>query len=151
MSNHDELEGVQRRRQSLYRATLGLEAAISSPTGDLAVWRHRVLIASSELHEGIIAHVAESEQPGQFLDSVTAHAPHLISAAKKLTAEHQDLLLAARDLVDRADRLDPTGDPSAAEQLRDKSLHLMGSLIRHRQRGTDLVYLAYGQDLGASG
>lgn len=107
--------------------------------------------AAVELHTAIVAHVAESEQPGEFLDSITTQAPHLISAAKKLASEHHDLLIAASDLIDRVSALDPSTEPSDAEPVRQAALQLMGSLVRHRQRGTDLVYLAYGEDLGTSG
>lgn len=152
MSDAEELAGVQRRRrQSLYHATLALEAAVSSPTGDLALWRTRVSAATPELHDCILAHVAESEQPGKFLDSITAHAPHLISAAKKLTLGHHDLNMNVTDLVDQIGALSPTAEHAAAEGIRSDALALMGALVRHRQRGTDLVYLAYGEDLGSGG
>lgn len=151
MSDAEELNAIQRRRRSLYQATLGLEAGISSPTGNLRLWRDRVHAAAVELHTAIAAHVSESEQPGEFLDSITTQAPHLISAAKKLASEHQDLLIAASNLITRIDTLDPSTEPSAAEPVRHAALQLMGSLVRHRQRGTDLVYLAYGEDLGTSG
>jgi hypothetical protein len=145
------LGGVQRRRQSLYRATLALEAAVSSPTGDFNAWRSRALAAAGQLHEQILVHVAESEQPGEFLDSITTQAPHLVSAAKKLASEHHDLILGASDLVARIEALPPTAEGAAAQPVRNAALELMGRLVRHRQRGTDLVYLAYGEDLGSDG
>lgn len=151
MSDAEELEAIQRRRRSLYQATLGLEAGISSPTGNVRLWRDRVHTAAVEMHTAIVAHVAEAEQPGEFLDSITSQAPHLISAAKKLASEHHDLLIAASDLIDQVSALDPGAEPSDAEPIRQAALQLMGSLVRHRQRGTDLVYLAYGEDLGTSG
>lgn len=151
MSDAEELNAIQRRRRSLYQATLGLEAGISSPTGNVGLWRDRVHAAAVELHSAIVAHVSESEQPGEFLDSITMQAPHLISAAKKLASEHQDLLIAASNLITQVDTLDPGTEPVDAEPIRHAALQLMGSLVRHRQRGTDLVYLAYGEDLGTSG
>jgi len=34
---------------------------------------------------------------------------------------------------------------------RDRLLALLGSLVRHRQRGADLVYEAYAVDIGGTG
>ena len=35
--------------------------------------------------------------------------------------------------------------------FREEVTTLMGQLVRHRQKGTDLVYEAYDVDLGGSG
>jgi len=151
VSDAEELQGVQRRRSSLYHATLGLEAALSSPTGNLARWQDRALAASLALHDAIVAHVADSERPGEFLDSITTRAPHLIAAAKRLIDEHEVLVSSADELVRQVKSIDTTADASIADNIRDHALELMGRLVRHRQRGTDLVYAAYGEDLGSSG
>jgi hemerythrin-like domain-containing protein len=109
------------------------------------------LTATQELAKRISDHAQEAEAPGEFLDLIATQAPHLISAAKKLEAEHADLTSYATDLLDMVERLTPTDKPSAAEAIRQSALQLMGLLVRHRQQGADLVYLAYNEDLGSSG
>lgn len=149
------VERVKGRRQTLYHATLRLEIALGTPCADLPRWRERVLPAAADLAAQIDAHIRESEQPGEFLHSITEKAPHLVHAAQQLEAEHGDLSERAGALVEGLQQLDwrqgRTDASQAAEPLRELALQLMGSLIRHRQRGADLMYLAYNEDLGSSG
>ena len=147
----DPLHRVQTRRATLYHATLNLEHAMGSPTGDLRKWRSRTLTAAQQLAGRITEHTQQAEAPGEFLDMITTQAPHLINAAKKLEAERDNLTRHATDLVDMIERLTPTDKPSTADAIRQSALQLMGLLVRHRQQGADLVYLAYNQDLGSSG
>jgi non-homologous end joining protein Ku len=147
----DELNRIQARRATLYHATLNLEQAVGSPTGDLGTWRARTLSAVHELRERIVDHKRQTEEPGEFLDMIAQQAPHLVNAAKKLEAEHDDLIVHATQLHDMIERLRPTDETSAAGAIRQSALRLMGRLVNHRQQGADLVYLAYNEDLGSAG
>lgn len=147
----DPLHRVQTRRTTLYHATLDLEHAIGLPTGDLQNWRSQTLTAARQLADRITEHTRQAEAPGEFLDLVTTQAPHLVNAAKKLEAEHDNLTRHSVDLLDMIERLNPTDGLSTAEEIRRSALQLMGLLIRHRQQGADLIYLAYNEDLGSSG
>ncbi len=147
----DPLHRVHARRATLYHATLDLEHAIGLPTGDLTNWRSHALPAAQTLADRITEHAHQAEAPGEFLDLVTTQAPHLVNAAKKLETEHDTLTRHAADLLTMIEQLDPTDDASTAEEIRQSALQLMGLLIRHRQQGADLIYLAYNEDLGSSG
>lgn len=147
----EELHRVRSRRDTLYHATLNLEQAMGSPTGDLRKWRARSLAAAQDLKDRLEDHKRQTEEPGEFLDVVTKQAPHLVNAAKSVEAEHDELISEATDLVDMLERLGSAAKPSAAEAIRQAALELMGLLVHHRQQGADLVYLAYNEDLGSPG
>jgi hypothetical protein len=43
------------------------------------------------------------------------------------------------------------GDAWPLHQARDEIQRLLGLIMRHRQRGADLVWEAYGVDIGTAG
>ena len=62
-----------------------------------------------------------------------------------LTEEHADVLRRIEELLTLAD----VGDgATAASQARKAGTELLGVLMRHRQRGADLVFEAFGLDIG---
>lgn len=144
-----DIERIRGRRTSLYRATLNLELAAAAPTGDIRRWCSRTGDAATELAACIEAHARETEQPGDFLDTIAREAPHLVNAAKQLESEHVELIERAHKLEVAVQGFDSGAEPlAAADAIRRDALELMGRLIRHRQRGADLIYLMYNEDLG---
>ncbi len=151
-----EIERVRGRRASLYRTTLELENALSSPAADFGPWSARVLEAARSVVDCIAAHAAESEAPGEFLSNIATDSPHLSNAAKHLKDEHPALIersLAYVQLIssfgDGAFETEPP--PDAAEVVRERGLEVLALIVRHRQRGADLMFLAHNEDLGSAG
>ncbi|MEZ5407678.1 MAG: hypothetical protein R2761_06610 [Acidimicrobiales bacterium] len=151
----DELERVKDRRASLYRATLALEEALAAPAGDLGQWCKAANEAASDMADRIAEHIESSERPGEFLSSIVEAAPHLVNATRKLIDEHGLMREAAAELIGLLSAppspSDAEGEAEVAESIREAGLRLMGLVVRHRQKGADLSYAAYQEDLGSSG
>ena len=87
-----------------------------------------------------------SHRKGSSPRSSTTH-PRLAHAAEKLRVEHA-VISAAIDRGSVAVR-SAGEDPGGVEDAREAVLKLLQQLIRHRQRGADLVYEAYNVDIEA--
>ncbi len=156
-----EIERVRGRRASLYRTTLELEHALSSPAADFGPWSDRVLEAASSVVDCIAAHAAESEAPGEFLSNIATDSPHLAHAAKHLQDEHPvliershayvQLIMSFKDGAFKDGAFKDGAPPDAAEVVRERGLEVLALIVRHRQRGADLMFLAHNEDLGSAG
>lgn len=142
-----DLEAVRRRRADL-RLTLGaVEHALASPaSGRAVVWGEIVHRTLEELREEFDEHIDVTEGPDGLHDAIEAAAPRLVHAVQTLTAEHGEIRGEIADLL-RATEAPVTPDDVAG--VREDGTRLLGHVIRHRQRGADLVYEAYETDLGA--
>ncbi len=138
---------LRRRRVELRAAMSDLELALASPSnGHTDSWAQRVRAAVLRLEAGLREHVAVTEGPEGLHRELVATAPRLSGPVAQLTAEHgnlQDQVTELRELVGR-----PTVDASA---VREAGTGVLDLLMRHRQRGADLVYEAYEFDVGGSG
>lgn len=126
------------------RAALGdLERAVSAaiPAGD-ATWREMVAQATHRLRRTFADHLHATESDEGLFEEVLAEAPRLAPAVARLRAEHDEIEndLLALELALR--------EPGAGERVRERAVQLLGRLVRHRQRGADLVYEAYETDIG---
>jgi hypothetical protein len=146
-----ELDRVRGRRSTLYHATLVLEEALAGPSGDLGRWWSNALVAARALGERITEHIEESERPGEFLDSIASEAPRLVNSTRQLVVEHGELGARVGALIQMLDKAPPVGQEEVVDEIREAGLGLLGLLVRHRQKGADLSYLAYQEDLGSSG
>ena len=76
-----------------------------------------------------------------------AQAPRLSGAVNRLQHEHAEIAGALDEVDSRLN--EPMSDADAwVEAIRDAAITLMGLLVRHRQRGADLVYEAYDVEIG---
>jgi hypothetical protein len=76
---------------------------------------------------------------------VVANAPRLAHAVHRLVAEHSVIT----ELVDQlASRARNTSTSNDVAELRRGGTALLGRLVKHRQRGADLVFEAYQTDIG---
>jgi len=145
---HDPGLGELRRRRAELRDALGaLEQAMAAPaSGRASAWGGRVQAALVELAADLREHIALTEGPDGLHEDVVANAPRLSNAVARLGREHTALTRLVADLLRRVDGQPVTdGDVDA---VRDLGTILLGALVRHRQRGADLVYEAYQADLG---
>jgi hypothetical protein len=142
------LEAARRRRADLRRALLDVEKAISGPAaGRLEQWTAEVVAKLGQLRGAIEEHVDVTERPGGLYEDIMARAPRLAGRIKRLQSEHPVMRDGASALVDRL-RSTPIGDAWPLEQARDDVQRLLGAIVKHRQRGADLVWEAYSLDIG---
>ena len=139
------LGAIRRQRADLRDSISALEMALAAPIpGRVQVWAERVHVALVELCGDFREHVEFTEGPGGLYRGLLTTAPRLANAVSRLTREHAEIAGLLESLLARvggAEGHDP-------DHVRDLGLVLLGRLIRHRQRGSDLVYEAYSVDVG---
>ena len=142
------LEAARRRRADLRRALLDVEKAISGPAaGRLEQWTAEVVAKLGQLRRAIEEHVDVTEGPGGLYEDIMARAPRLAGRIQRLQGEHPAMHDGAYALANRL-RSTPIGDAWPLEQARDDVQRLLGSIVKHRQHGADLVWEAYSLDIG---
>ena len=147
VSTHSsELDAVRLRRAELREALDGLERALAAPaTGRATDWAKSVQAAVAEISDDWHTHVAVTEGPGGLHQAIRAASFRLIHAVESLTAEHAVISAEVADLVAQTSATVAGED---VEAIRDTATRLLGHIIKHRQRGADLVYEAYQLDIG---
>ena len=140
------LEELRRHRAELRESMGALEDALAAPaTTDLARWAERVHVALVELSGDFRQHVDITEGPGGLYRDLLETSPRLSDAVAGLTQEHVVICRQVDDLLARLMTPDLTG---RADTIRELGTTLLGRLVRHRQRGSDLVFEAYEFDIG---
>lgn len=140
------IDALRRRRAELRESMSALEDALAGPAPrGQARWAERVHVALVELSADFREHVDVTEGPDGLYRDLLRDAPRLSQAVTRLTREHAQIKDLLEDLLERSQ--DPeTGED--VDSLRDLGTTLLGMLVRHRQRGSDLVYEAYELDVG---
>lgn len=139
------LEELRRRRAELRESMSALEDALATQTTvDRARWAQRVHAALVELSGDFREHVDITEGPDGLYRELLATSPHLAGAVTGLTREH---VLIREELDDLLARLQ-AAEAVEAGAIRELGTTLLGRLVRHRQRGADLVFDAYAFDIG---
>lgn len=137
------LDAVRLRRAELRGSLDLLERALAAPAaGRIEVWCEAVHAALRSLRDDFTAHVEITEGVGGLHQMILDGALRLTNAVDALSREHREIATAIDDLIARTE-----GDPDV-EDIRDRGTDLFARLIRHRQRGADLVYEAYDTDIG---
>lgn len=142
------LEKVRAHRSELGESMSALDAATSLPVGLGPLWRRRVRAALTELAHDLRDHVALTEAEGGLYADIGSTAPRLAHAVDRQTEEHRWFLAEVERLLTERD--DGLTDESALAAHREAATSLVGRLVRHRQRGSDLIYEAYAVDIGGS-
>ena len=153
MSGRAELPDVEQprwqkarvRRNELHGAMERLEATVAKPAAPNG-WAGAVDASLLELEDALRAHIREVEAPDGLLAEIVDVAPRLVAEVETIKKEHVDLIrswLRARQSL--------TGDGGASgPEVRRRIISLLGLLVMHRQRGSDLVYEAYNVDIAAA-
>jgi hypothetical protein len=141
-----ELDAVRVRRAEL-RETLGaLEYTLASPAfGRAVIWGEAVHASLVMLADDFSAHIEVTEGPDGLHQAILAGDLRLANAVEALTGEHAQIAEDIASLV--ADSAAPV-TPADVPDLRERATTLLGHLLRHRQRGADLIYEAYQTDIG---
>lgn len=154
MSSHDEhltpaLEQARLRRKTLHDSLVHLEEAISSPAaGRIPAWTATVLKEAVEVREAFDQHVVVTERPDGLYDEINERAPRLAVNVQKLRDEHPEIAAAITQMVERLEQVEIGSIAWPLDDARDDLQRFIGSVIKHRQRGADLVWEAYNVDIG---
>jgi len=137
------LEELRRHRAELRESMGALEDALAAPlAADRARWAARVHVALVEVAGDFRTHVDITESPNGLYHDLLKTSPRLSEPVAGLIKEHVLIREQVDDLLDRATT---EGD---LDEVRDHGTSLLGQLVRHRQRGSDLVFEAYEYDIG---
>ena len=142
----DLLEELRRHRAELRESISAREDARAAPAaGDRVRWAQRVHVAVVELAGDLREHVDLTEGPDGLYREVLTTTPRLSGAVDALTREHVLIRGQVDSLLARVGASDVVAD---VDRVRDLGTALLGRLVRHRQRGSDLVFEAYEFDIG---
>jgi hypothetical protein len=156
-------DALRRRRAELRESMSALEHALAAPAlGGGAGWAQRVQAAMVELSADFREHVRITEGPDGLYRELLKRSPRLSEAVARLTREHAQindrienlLALVTTSAEPQAgqgpghDSGHDSGHDDSVDRVRTLGTALLGRLVRHRQRGSDLVYEAYDVDIG---
>jgi len=153
MDPNDELSNAlseaRKHRKTLHDTLVHLEVAISSPAaGRIPEWTTSVLKEMVEVRDAFGQHVIVTEKPDGLYDEILERAPRLEGNVRRLREEHPEIVKKIDETITRLEQVDIGLEAWPLEQARDDLQRFMGSVIRHRQRGADLVWEAYNVDIG---
>lgn len=144
------LDEVRARRASLRKAMSGVGEAAESPlAGRPMEWAAELVGRLTRLSGAWERHITITEADGGLFGQIHGQAPELEPQLQQLAKEH-DRIRAAITRVS-SDVTAAADDETKLQQLREQVTNIISDLIRHRQRGADLVYRAYAVDIGGGG
>lgn len=142
----DRLAGVRAQRASLRRAFASTEQALAAPlSGRLEQWRAELAVSLEQLRSAWDRHVTITEGDEGLFAQIRVDAPQLAPSVRKLHDEHEQIR-AELDDVRATLRGSATADDLSS--IRSQATAVLSGVMRHRQRGSDLVYEAYQRDIG---
>lgn len=142
------LQEVRARRAQMRESLTAVLDALAVPLGRPDVWRERARTALAELAHDFADHVAMAERPDGMFGVLLEDYPRLTGPVETLLAEHASL---GEDLSGALATLDRGGPVEDLPALREELTALVGRFVRHRQRGSDLLWEAYAVDIGGQG
>ena len=150
----ENLSVLRRRRAELLGAINALEQALAAPIpGGPMAWVQKVSAALLQLSGDFRDHVELTEGPAGLYGRVIRSSPRLAHQVEKLTLDHATLTELMSDLltlVGKAAGSFARGDSMLddLDEVRERGTTLIAALVRHRQRGSDLMYEGYTLDIG---
>lgn len=142
------LDRVRAHRAQLRESVAAVDEALAHPIARETDWRERMRAALAELDHDFGGHVDLTEGPGGLYERITNAAPRLSTSVDRLRDEHARLNERIDGFIAALENGQAVADLSS---FREDVTTLIGQLIRHRQKGSDLIYEAYEVDLGGSG
>jgi len=140
------IDALRRRRAELRESMSALELALASPAPeDQARWVERVHVALVELSADFRQHITITEGSDGLYHELLQTVPRLSGALARLTRDHAVITRQLDDLLGYATT---PATNQVVDDVRDLGTALLGALVRHRQRGADLVYEAFHLDIG---
>jgi Ala-tRNA(Pro) deacylase len=129
-------------RVRLYESILSVSEAIGAPLGSGPAWRRRLVRELERLRIALDVHIEKTEASEGLLDEIIDQAPRLAREVDRLRQDHTRLRAECERVLARAE------DFESVASIRRMVLSLLGQLAHHRHEGADLVYEAFGVDLG---
>ncbi|MGN6578083.1 MAG: hemerythrin domain-containing protein [Nocardioides sp.] len=141
------LADLRRRRAELRESLNALERALSAPApaGLAGHWAERVHAALLELAGDFREHLAVTEGPDGLYQDLARRAPRLAGQVSRLVQDHVAI---GERLEGLLSLMGLPVDGDEVRRIRELGTELLGSIVRHRQHGADLVYEAYEVDIG---
>jgi hypothetical protein len=135
----------------LHDALVHLEMAISSPAaGRIPEWTAHVVKELTGVRDAFDQHVIVTEKPGGLYEEIITRAPRLDGTVTRLKEEHPDITARIDQVLERLDSVKIGSEDWPLDTARDDLQRFIGTVIRHRQRGADLVWEAYNVDIGGT-
>ena len=145
------LSEARARRATLHDALVHLEMAISSPAaGRIEEWASGVVKELTGVRDAFDQHVLVTEKPGGLYEEIITRAPRLDGTVTRLRHEHPTISTQIAAMLDRIAGVQIGGEEWPLDTARDDLQRFIGTVIRHRQRGADLVWEAYNVDIGGT-
>jgi hypothetical protein len=145
------LSEAKARRATLHDAIVHLEMAISSPAaGRIAQWTDLVVKEMTGVKDAFDQHILVTEKPGGLYEEIITRAPRLDGTVRRLKEEHPEIDAKLDGMLRRLREVPIGGDEWPLDKARDDLQRFIGIVIRHRQRGADLVWEAYNVDIGGT-
>ena len=143
------LSEARLRRRTLHEAIVQLEMATSSPAaGRVPDWTARLAKDLTGVRDAFAQHVEATEKPGGLYEEIMGKAPRLANGVDRLRDEHPVITERIDETLARVESGEIEGDAWPVDNARDELQRLLGLVVRHRQRGADLVWEAYNLDIG---
>jgi len=143
------LHAARQRRKTLHDTLVHLEEALSSPAaGRIPDWTATVLKEMHEVRDAFAQHVTVTEQADGLYDEILDRAPRLENNVRRLREEHPEISKGIDSMLERLEHTEIGADGWPLEEARDDLQRFIGRVIKHRQRGADLVWEAYNVDIG---
>jgi hypothetical protein len=140
---------AKKRRQTLHDAIVHLEMAISSPAaGRAPEWSAQVAKNLIGVRDAFEQHVLVTEKPGGLYEEIRERAPRLTGTVERLQDEHPTIAESVAALVEKLDAGEVETDAWPPDNARNDLQRMIGAVVRHRQKGADLVWEAYNVDIG---
>ena len=95
-------------------------------------------------------HIIVTEKPGGLYEEIMERAPRLAGTVKRLQDEHPTIEASIAKLLARLEAGEVNSDTWPLDRARDDLQRLIGAVVRHRQKGADLVWEAYNVDIGGT-
>lgn len=141
-----ELAAVRLRRAELRETLSVLEHTLAAPaSGREVVWGEAVHDALITVVGDFGAHVEVTEGPGGLHQTIMSADLRLANAVHALAAEHGSI---AEEIAALVADSEPPVIAADVDGLRERGVRLLAQLLRHRQRGADLIYEAFHADIG---
>jgi hypothetical protein len=142
----EHIDEVRRRRAELRESIGEMELALAQAAhGREADWTALVRERSAQLEEDFAIHLEVAEAPNGLHTQVLADAPYLAPQVNRLQRDHAAI---SKQFTEVHELLDNSGGDVDVEAVRLSLTDLIGMLVRHRQRGADLLWDAYATSLG---
>src|SRR3954451_10458 len=143
------LHAARQRRKTLHDTLVHLEEALSSPAaGRIPGWTATVLKELYEVRDAFEQHILVTEQTDGLYDEILDRAPRLAGNVRRLRDEHPEIREGIAANLEHLEHTEIGSDGWPLDEARDDLQRFIGSVIRHRQRGADLVWEAYNVDIG---